>query len=391
MASLHFHVRCGMQRRARPPPIRLHLLPTVRTDWLGLAPISMLQQQFPCQLAFQLPPSQRRLACYLSKCRLRMPFPQRTYLVKHLLGPRAHILPSTLPVSLRAPFALLNPFSLSKPFHPQENWDALVQGKRASALSKLAALFAPAQHDSEHRNHFLSALFTKHTIYGLCTKHTNYSPNDAPAVPAFTPRAGASQNGARLRLRPDFRTACRRCEERAGPVCRCKCKQLRAFASAPSRVWSRLVAFSRAIFLFSCPGTFGRVLSYLVISCRILSSFFVISRHSSSQNLFFRVWRATDGCGIGWAGRAVLCCAWFPRRGQDVHHVMIVISNWFATAAGPRLRWFVLRTIVLQNRGVCSSWESRGHLSMGGFWLALKGQDSQQLYGLQFMQLMQFG
>ena len=288
MASLHFHVRCGMQRRARPPPIRLHLLPTVRTDWLGLAPISMLQQQFPCQLAFQLPPSQRRLACYLSKCRLRMPFPQRTYLVKHLLGPRAHILPSTLPVSLRAPFFLLNPFSLSKPFHPQENWDALVQGKRASALSKLAALFAPAQHDSEHRNHFLSALFTKHTIYGLCTKHTNYSPNDAPAVPAFTPRAGASQNGARLRLRPDFRTACRRCEERAGPVCRCKCKQLRAFASAPSRVWSRLVAFSRAIFLFSCPGTFGRVLSYLVISCRILSSFFVISRHFSSFLVILR-------------------------------------------------------------------------------------------------------
>ncbi len=27
----------------------------------------------------------------------------------------------------------------------------------------------------------------------------------------------------------------------------------------------------------------------------------------------------------------------------------------------------------------------------GGFWLALKGQDSQQLSGLQFMQLMQFG
>ena len=111
---------------------------------------------------------------------------------------------------------------------------------------------------------------------------------------------------------------------------------------------------------------FCHILSYRVVSCRHFSSFFVISRHSSSQNLFFRVWRARDGCGIGWAGRAVLCCAWFPRRGQDVHHVMIVISNWFATAAGPRLRWFVLRTIVLQNRGVCSSWESRGHLSMGG-------------------------
>ena len=87
--------------------------------------------------------------------------------------------------------------------------------------------------------------------------------------------------GARLRLRPGFRTACRRCEGRAGQLCRCKCKQLRTFASAPSRVWSRLVAFSRVwsrrlVFFFWCPGTFGRVLSYLVISCRILSSFFVI-------------------------------------------------------------------------------------------------------------------
>ena len=49
-----------------------------------------------------------------------------------------------------------------------------------------------------------------------------------------------------------------------------------------------------------------------------------------------------------------------PRRGQDVHYVMIFVSNWFATAAGPRLRWFVLRTIVLQNRGVCSSLYSQG-------------------------------
>ena len=39
---------------------------------------------------------------------------------------------------------------------------------------------------------------------------------------------------------------------------------------------------------------------------------------------------------------------------------MIFVSNWFATAAGPRLRWFVLRTIVLQNRGVCSSLYSQG-------------------------------
>ena len=68
--------------------------------------------------------------------------------------------------------------------------------------------------------------------------------------------------------------------------CSSNCMHLRAFASvcervrarqvAFSRVWSRLVAFSRAYF-FSCSGTFGRV----------LSSFFVIFRHSSSQNSFF--------------------------------------------------------------------------------------------------------
>ena len=187
--------------------------------------------------------------------------------------------------------------------------------------------------------------------------------------------------GAESWLRPGLWAACRRRAGRAGQVCQCKqlrafasvCKHLRAFASVCERARSRLVAFSRsrlvafsrANFFFGT-GTFGRVLSYRVVSCRHFSSFFVISRHSSSQNLFFRVWRATGGCGIGWAGRAVLCCAWFPRRGQDVHHVMIFISNWFATAAGPRLRSFILRTIVLQNRGVCSCWESQGASQYGG-------------------------
>ena len=79
-----------------------------------------------------------------------------------------------------------------------------MQGKRASALSSWAAFFPAAQHDSEHRNHFVFALFTKHTNHSLyrkhtnCSlraKHTNYRPNDTAAVPAFTPGAGASQNG----------------------------------------------------------------------------------------------------------------------------------------------------------------------------------------------------
>ena len=123
------------------------------------------------------------------------------------------------------------------------------------------------------------------------------------------------------------------------------CERVRARQVAFSRVWSRLVAFSRANIFF--------VRARLGVFCRHFSSFVVPKR-------FFRVWRATGGCGIGWAGRAAGCCAWFPHRGQDVHHVMIFISNRFATAAGPRLRSFVLRTIVLQNRGVCSSWNFQG-------------------------------
>ena len=233
----------------------------------------------------------------------------------------------------RAPFALLIPFSSSTLFHPQENWDAPMQGKRASALSNWAALFPPAQHDSEDRNHFLSALFTKHTNHSLCTKHTITVRMTPPQCRHSRLARVHPRMGARLRPRPDFRTACRRCEGRACQVCHvssyeqlraftssyerlqavtsvCErvrarqvafsrvwsrlvallflcssiCMHLRAFASvcervrarqvAFSRVWSRLVAFSRAYF-FSCSGTFGRVLSSFLVILRHSSSFFV--------------------------------------------------------------------------------------------------------------------
>ena len=36
------------------------------------------------------------------------------------------------------PFGLLIPLSSFTPFHPQENWDAPMQGQRASALSSWA-------------------------------------------------------------------------------------------------------------------------------------------------------------------------------------------------------------------------------------------------------------
>ena len=134
------------------------------------------------------------------------------------------------------------------------------------------------------------------------------------------------------------------------------CERLRARQVAFGRVWSRLVAFGRANF-FLCPGTFGRVLSYLVISCRILSSFFVIFRHFSSflvisrPKFFFRVWRETGGCGSGWAGRAAVCSAWFPRRARDGPNDMTLTLSWHTVAAGPGLRLLMFRTIVLQNQG----------------------------------------
>ena len=175
------------------------------------------------------------------------------------------------------------------------------------------------------------------------------------------------------------------------------CKQLRAFASvcavtsvceqvrarqvAFSRVWSRLVAFSRANFFF----VFGHVRARLGVFFRHFSSFLVILRHSSSQNGFFRVWRARGGCGIVWAGRAAVCCAWLPRRGQDGQIGMVFVRNRYTVAAGPRLRSFMFSTNVLQNRGGCSCWESQGASQNGGGFLScFEGQDSRQLSELWF-------
>ena len=154
---------------------------------------------------------------------------------------------------------------------------------------------------------------------------------------------------ARFRLRPGFRTVCRRRAGRTGQVCHCKqlrvlrvftsvceclrvfasvcervrvfasvCERVRAFASvcerarsrlvAFSRVWSRLVAFGRANFFFvfghdwACSVVFCLHFSSFFVILRHSSSFFVILRHSSSQIGFFRVWRATGGCGRATAG-----------------------------------------------------------------------------------------
>ena len=81
----------------------------------------------------------------------------------------------------------------------------------------------------------------------------------------------------------------------------CVCLQLRAFASGFERARSRLVA---PIFFF----VFGHVRARLGVFFRHFSSFFV-------PKWFFREWRATGGCGSGWAGRSADCCAWLPGPG----------------------------------------------------------------------------
>ena len=76
-----------------------------------------------------------------------------------------------------------------------------------------------------------------------------------------------------------------------------------------------------------------------------------------------------------------------PRRGQDGQNGMAFIWNRYAVAAGPRLRSFVLRTSVLQKRGVCSCWEFQGASRNGGAFLTCsEGQDYQQLSELWFRQ-----
>ena len=162
MAWLRFHVRFGMERRARPRLTRLHLLPAVRTDCLLLAAISMLQQQLPWHLIHQLPLSQRRLACHLIQCRLRLPFPQRPNLGKHLLGPRAQILSSALTVSLRARFAILNRHSSSTPYHPHE---ILGCTPARSARSVLSPMHCSARCTVAH--------FTAPRVYLLCGTSPN--------------------------------------------------------------------------------------------------------------------------------------------------------------------------------------------------------------------------
>ncbi len=203
---------------------------------------------------------------------------------------------------------------------------------------------------------------------------------DTVEVPVSAPRAGESKNGGGISaasgLMGRLQATCG--ARRSGVPCKqlraftSVCKQLRAFASvferarsrfvAFRRVWSRLVAFSRANFFFRVrtrSGTFGRV----------LSSFLVISRHSSSffvPKWLFREWRATGCCGSGWAGRAAVCCAWLPRAGGRMGKMA-----WHSFKIGMQLRhdrgcagsscaqlYYVIGAFAVAGN-------SRGHLGMG--------------------------
>ena len=149
------------------------------------------------------------------------------------------------------------------------------------------------------------------------------------------------------------------------------CVQLRAFASgferarsrsrfvAFSRVWSRLVA---PIFFF----VFGHVRARLGVFFRHFSSFLVILRHSSSLNGFFREWRATGGCGSGWAGRAAVCCAWLPRAGGRMGKMA-----WHSFEIGMQLRQgrgcarSSCAQVYYKSGAFAVAGNSRGHLGMG--------------------------
>ena len=267
----------------------------------------------------------------------------------------------------RTPFGLLNPFSSSTPFHLNEKLGCThAREARVGAEQLGCALFARAPRFTALQS--LCVLIT-HKTHRLAFVET---------LLKFRYRRLGRVNprmGAEFRLRPGLWAACRRRAGRAGQLCHvssyerlrafaCSYERLRAGSSAPGRVsrrvWSRLVAFSRAIFFsWTRSGTFGRV----------LSSFLVISRHSSSffvPKWFFRVWRATGGCGTGWAGRAAVCCAWLPRAGGRMGKMA-----WHSFEIGMQLRHgrgcagSSCAQVYYKSGAFAVAGNSRGHLGMG--------------------------
>ena len=137
----------------------------------------------------------------------------------------------------RAPFALLIPFSSSTLFHPQENWDAPCKG---SARQRWAVGLRSAR----LRNTIQSIAITLCPLYLQNAQIAVYAQSIQITVRMTPPQCRHSRlarvhprMGARLRPRPDFRTACRRCEGRACQVCHVSSyEQLRAFTSSYERL-----------------------------------------------------------------------------------------------------------------------------------------------------------
>ena len=128
MASLHFHVRFGMERRARPPPIRLHLLPVVRTGCLLLPPSPCCNKSSPGSSLGSSPFNSRRRGAALPTISTEVgcgcPSPPRPHLVKHLLGPAHKFCLRLFPFQCAPPWLFSSHSPSLPPFIHTKIWDA---------------------------------------------------------------------------------------------------------------------------------------------------------------------------------------------------------------------------------------------------------------------------
>ena len=216
MASLHFQVRlrhvapyASAADSTSSPARSVDRLPT------DYSPISMLQLKYhrAARLSTPVRMTAPAVPAISSSVALRMPFPQRPYLVKDLLGPAHKFCLRLFPFQRASPLLYSSQFPSLSPFIHTKIWDALLQGKRPSALSKWAALFAPAQHDCQ------SIAITLCPLYLQNIQITVYAQSIQFTVRMTPPQCRHSRLALvhprireRLRLRPGFRTACRRCE-----------------------------------------------------------------------------------------------------------------------------------------------------------------------------------
>ena len=147
------------------------------------------------------------------------------------------------------------------------------------------------------------------------------------------------------------------------------CVQLRAFASGFERARSRFVAFSRVWSRLVAPIFFFRVRTRSGTFGRVLSSFFVISRHSSS--FFVPKWFFSGMAGngrlrqrLGREGSSLLRVA--PRAGGRMGKMA-----WHSFEIGMQLRQgrgcarSSCAQVYYKSGAFAVAGNSRGHLGMG--------------------------